>query len=107
LNLLPFAGFVPLVLLLLLISPRWIVHRSRFLLPGVTLAAILAFYARMGLLRSYHFRHLQTILVFFFTAPKFFAIIFSLVMMWVYVVLARRRLSAPLRHPLAGIFPKI
>ena len=88
------AGFVPLVLLFLLISPRWIVRQRRFLLPGVTLAASLAFYYRMGLLHSYHFRHAQTILTFFFTAPNFFAITFALVMMWVYVVLARRRLLA-------------
>jgi hypothetical protein len=88
------AGFVPLVLLFLLVSPCRIVRRRRFLLPGVTLAASLAFYYRMGLLHAYDFRHSQTILVFFFTAPNFFAIIFALVMMWVYVVLARRRLSA-------------
>jgi hypothetical protein len=87
-------GFVPLVLLFLLISPRWIVRRRSSLLLGVTLAASLAFYYSMGLLHFYHFRHSQIILDFFFTAPHFFSIIFALVMMWVYVVLARRRLSA-------------
>jgi hypothetical protein len=92
------AGFVPLVLLFLLISPLWIVRRRRFLLPGVSLAASLAFYYSMGLLHSYHLRHPRTILIFFFTAPNFFAITFALVMMWVYVVLARRRLSASVAH---------
>ena len=87
------AGFVPLVLLFLLISPNWVVRRRHFLLPGVTLAASLAFYYRMGLLHTYHFRHAQTILTFFFTAPNFFAITFALVAVWVYAALAKRRLG--------------
>jgi hypothetical protein len=89
------SGFVPLVLpLFLLVSPRWIVRRRTFLIPGVTLAALLAIYYRMGLLNSYYFQHSQAIVAFFFTAPNFFVIIFALVMTWVYVVLAKRRLSA-------------
>jgi hypothetical protein len=88
------SGFVPLVLpLLLLVPPRWIVRWRRFLIPGVTLAAIAAIYYRMGFLHPYYIRHSRPIVAFFFTAPNFFVIIFALVMMWVYVVLARRRLS--------------
>jgi hypothetical protein len=89
-------GFVPLVLpLFLIISPRWIVRWRGFLIPGVTLAAILAIYYRMGLLSFYYFRHPHNIFAFFFTATNFFVIAFALVMMCVYVVLAKRRLSAP------------
>ena len=52
------AGFLPLGLpLLLFISPRWIVRWRRFLIPGATLAALLAIYHRMGLLNAYHFLH--------------------------------------------------
>jgi hypothetical protein len=88
-------GFVPLVLpLFLLVSPRWIVRRRRFLIPAVTLAATGAIYGRMGLLHSYYLRHSGAMVAFFFTAPNFFVIIFALVMMWVYTVLAKRRLSA-------------
>ena len=88
-------GFVPLALpMFLCVSPRWIVRRRLFLIPGVTLAAILALYYRMGLLNSYHFRHREAIVSFFFSAPNVFIITFALVMMWVYVALAKRRLSA-------------
>ncbi len=48
----------------------------------------------MGFLNAYHFRHPQAIKAFFFTAPNFFVITFALVVVWVYVVLARRRLQA-------------
>jgi hypothetical protein len=97
------AGFVPLVLpLFLLISPRWIVRRRRFLIPGVPLAAILAIYYRMGLLHSYHFRHPRGLYVFFISAPNLFIITFALVMMWVYVTLAKRRLSGSGLLPDAG-----
>jgi hypothetical protein len=89
------AGFVPLALpLLLCVSPRWIVRRRLFLIPGVTLAAILALYNRMGLLNGYYFRHREAMVSFFFTAPNVFIITFALVMIWVYIVLAKRRLSA-------------
>jgi hypothetical protein len=88
-------GFVPLALpFLLCVSPRWIVRWRRFLIPGVTLAAILAIYYRMGLLNSYYFRHRRILYSFFISAPNLFIITFALVMMWAYTVLARRRLSA-------------
>ena len=59
------AGFVPLALpLLLCVSPRWIVRWRRFLIPGVTLAAILAIYYRMGLLNGYYFLHPRDSLTF-------------------------------------------
>ena len=89
------AGFLPVGLpLLLLISPRWIVRRRRFLIPAVTLAALLGIYYRMGLLNAYHFLHPEDIVKFFTTAPNLFVITFALVMMWVYIHLAKRRLSA-------------
>ena len=69
-------------------------RRRRFLIPGVTLAALLAIYNRMGLLNAYHFLHPREFLYFFITAPNLFIITFALVMMWVYIVLAKRRLSA-------------
>ena len=88
-------GFVPLALpLFLLVSPHWIVRRRSFLIPGATLAALLAIYYRMGLLNGYYFRHPRGIFSFFISAPNLFVITFALVMMWVYVVLAKRRLSA-------------
>ena len=93
------AGFVPLVLpLFLLISPRWIVRWRRFLIPGVTLAAVLAIYCRMGLLNDYHFRHPEALYYFFFSAPNLFIITFALVMMWVYMVLAKQRLNLATRE---------
>jgi hypothetical protein len=89
------AGFVPMVLpAVLLISPRWFVRWRRVLIPGAPLAAILAIYQRMGLLNAYRFRHPQAIKAFFFTAPNFFVITFALVVVWVYVILARMRLRA-------------
>ena len=89
------SGFLPLGLpLLLFISPRWIVRRRRFLIPAVTLAALLGIYYRMGLLNTYHFLHPEGIVKFFTTAPNLFVITFALVMMWVYIHLAQRRLSA-------------
>jgi hypothetical protein len=89
------AGFAPLVLpAFLLVPPRWFVRWRRILIPGAPLAAGLAIYRRMGLLHAYRFRHPQAIKAFFFTAPNFFVIIFALVVMWVYVMLARRRLRA-------------
>ena len=89
------SGFVPLVLpLFLLVSPRWIVRRRRFLIPGVTLAALLALYYRMGLLTSYNFRYRGGLYHFFISAVNLFIITFALVMICVYVGLAKRRLSA-------------
>jgi hypothetical protein len=88
-------GFVPLALpLLLCIPPGWIVRWRLLLIPGVTLAAILAIYFRMGLLNSYYFRHRRILYSFFISAPNVFIIVFALVMMWVYTALAKRRLSA-------------
>ena len=90
------AGFLPVGLpLLVLTSPRWIVRRRRLLIPGVMLAALVGIYYRMGLLNAYHFRHPEDIVKFFTTAPNLFVITFALVMMWVYIHLAKRRLSAP------------
>ena len=89
------AGFLPVGLpLLVLVSPRWVVRRRRFLIPGVTLAALLGIYYRMGLLNAYHFLHPEDIVKFFTTAPNLFVITFALVMMSVYIHLAKRRLSA-------------
>ena len=93
-------GFVPVVLpLFLFVSPRWIVRWRGVLIPGVTLAAISAIYYRMGLLNFYYFRHSEHIVSFFFTAPNFFVLTFALVMMCVYVLLAKRRLTAPGLRP--------
>ncbi|SRR5258708_24644016 len=89
------AGFAPMVLpAFLLIPPRWFVRWRRILIPGAPLAAFLAIYQRMGLLHAYRLRHPQAIKAFFFTAPNFFVITFALVVVWVYVMLARRRLRA-------------
>jgi hypothetical protein len=89
------AGFAPMVLpAVLLISPRWFVRWRRILIPGAPLAAGLAIYQRMGLLHAYHFHHPKALKAFFFTAPNFFVITFALVVVWVYVMLARRRLRA-------------
>jgi hypothetical protein len=94
------AGFLPLGLpLLLLVSPRWIVRRRHFLIPGVTLAALLAIYYRMGLLHAYHFLHPRDMLEFFISAPSLFVMSFALVMMWVYIQLSKRRLAA------SGVLP--
>jgi hypothetical protein len=88
------AGFVPIVLpLVLLLSPAWIVRWRRLLIPAAPLAAIVAIDQRMALLHAYQFRHPKAIVGFFFTAPNFFAITFALVVVWAYVILARRRLS--------------
>ena len=89
------AGFTPLVLpAVLLVPPRWIVRRRVFLIPAAGLAAILSANRRMGLLRIYYFRHPHAIKAFFFSAPNFFVITFALVVVWVYAMLAQRRLRA-------------
>jgi hypothetical protein len=89
------AGFGPMVLpAFLLIPPRWFVRWRRILIPGAPLVAILAINQRMGFLHAYRFRHPEAIKAFFFTAPNFFVITFALVVVWVYVMLARRRLQA-------------
>jgi hypothetical protein len=88
------AGFVPLMLpLLLLVSPAWIVRLRRILIPAAPLVALLALYHRMGFLHAYYYRHPRELGTFFFTAPNFFAITFALVAVWVYVALAQRRLG--------------
>jgi hypothetical protein len=94
------SGFLPLLPLFLLVSPRWIVRWRHFLIPGVTLAALLAIYDRMGLLNAYHFLHPRDILYFSITAPNLFIITFASVMMWVYSLLAKRRLST------SGLLPR-
>jgi hypothetical protein len=89
------AGFVPLLLpLVLLLSPGWIVLRRRWLIPAAPLVATLAIDYRMGLLNPHHVRqHSEDLRGFFFTAPNFFVITFALAAVWVYIVLAQRRLS--------------
>ncbi len=62
--------------------------------PAAGLAAILSVNRRMGLLNMYHFRHPHAIREFFFSAPNFFVITFALVVVWVYSVLAQRRLRS-------------
>jgi hypothetical protein len=88
-------GFVPLMLPpFLLIAPAWILRWRRFLIPGAPVIAFLAIYKRMGLLHMHYFRHTQALRGFFVTAPNFFVLTFALVTVWVYVVLAKRRLAA-------------
>jgi hypothetical protein len=87
------AGFTPLVLpAVLVVPPRWIVRRRGVLIPAAALAAILSVNRRMGFLNMYYFRHPHAIRAFFFSAPNFFVITFALVVVWVYAVLAQRRL---------------
>jgi hypothetical protein len=88
-------GSVPLLLpLVLLLSPGWIVRRQRWLITAAPLVAMLAIYKRMGLLSLHHMRqHPEDLRDFFFTAPNFFVITFALAAVWVYIVLAKRRLS--------------
>jgi hypothetical protein len=89
------AGFTPLVLpAVLVVPPRWIVRRRAFLIPAAGVAAILSFSRRMGLLDSYHLHHPHAIEEVFFGAPSFFVITFALVVVWVYSVLAQRRLRS-------------
>jgi hypothetical protein len=89
------SGFVPLVLpLVLLIAPARIVRWRGILVPAAPLIALLAIYKRMGLLHPYYFRHPRAVRAFFVTGPNFFVLTFALVVTWVYVVLAKRRLSA-------------
>ena len=89
------SGFVPLVLpLVLLIAPARIVRWRRILIPGAPLVALVAIYQRMGLLHFHYFRHTKALRAFFDTAPNFFVLTFALMVVWVYVVLAKRRLSA-------------
>jgi hypothetical protein len=89
------AGFVALALpLLLCVPPRWIVRWRSLLIPLVTLVAILLFFYRMGLLSGYYFVHPQILYYMFISAPNVYLIVFAPVMMWVYTVLAKRRLSA-------------
>ncbi len=65
-----------------------------FLIPLVTVVAILVFYYRMGLLSGYYFLHPGILYDMFISAPNVYLIVFAPVMMWVYTVLAKRRLSA-------------
>ncbi len=89
------AGFTPLVLpAVLLVPPRWIVRWRVFLIPAAGLAAILSVNRRMGLLNMYHFHHPRAIWAFFFSAPNFFVVTFALLVVWVYAVLAQRRLRS-------------
>jgi hypothetical protein len=89
------AGFAVLVLpWLLCVSPRWIVRWRAFLIPAVTLVAILLFFRRMGLLSGYYFVHPQVLYAMFISAPNVYLIVFAPVMMWVYSALAKRQLSA-------------
>jgi len=90
------AGFTLLVLpAVLVIPPRWIVRRRAVLIPAAGLAAILSVNRRMGLLNMYYFRHPHALRAFFFSAPNFFVITFALMVVWVYAVLAQRRLGPP------------
>jgi hypothetical protein len=89
------SGFVPLMLpLILLTAPARVVRWGRILIPGAPLIAFVAIYERMGLLHLHYFRHTKALRAFFVTAPNFFVLTFALVVVWVYVVLAKRRLSA-------------
>ena len=89
------AGFTPLVLpAVLLVPPRWVVRWRVILVPAAGLAAILSVDRRMGLLQIYYFHHPHAIRAFFFSAPNFFVVTFALAVVWVYAVLAQRRLRA-------------
>jgi hypothetical protein len=89
------AGFTPLVLpAVLVVPPGWIVRWRVILIPAAALAAILSVNRRMGLLHMYYFHHPHAIRAFFFTAPNFFVVTFALVVVWVYAVLAQRRLRS-------------
>jgi len=89
------AGFTPLVLpAVLVVPPRWIVRWRFFLIPAAGLAATLSFNRRMGLLDTYHFRHPHAIKEAFFSAPSFFVLTFALAVVWVYSVLAQRRMQS-------------
>jgi hypothetical protein len=89
------AGFTPLVLpAVLVVPPRWIVRWRAVLIPAAGLAAILSVNRRMGLLNIYYFHHRRAIWAFFFSAPNFFVVTFAMVVVWVYAVLAQRRLRS-------------
>jgi hypothetical protein len=89
------AGFTPLVLpAVLLVPPRWVVRWRVLLILAAGLAAILSVNRRMGFLQIYYFRHPRAVGAFFFTAPNFFVVTFALVVVWVYAVLAQRRLRS-------------
>jgi hypothetical protein len=89
------AGFTPLVLpAVLVVPPRWIVRWRVFLIPAAGLAGMLSVNRRMGLLHMYYFQHPHAIRVFFFSAVNFFVITFALVVVWVYSLLAQRRLRS-------------
>jgi hypothetical protein len=89
------AGFTPLVLpAVLLVPPRWIVRWRFILIPAAALTAILFVNRRMGFLSMYYFHHPHAVRLFFFSAPNFFVITFALVVVWVYAVLAQRRLQS-------------
>lgn len=91
------AGFTPLVLpAVLLVPPGWIVRWRVILIPAAALAAILSVDRRMGFLNMYYFHHPHAIQAFFFSAPNFFVITFALVVVWVYALLAQRRLRSAL-----------
>jgi hypothetical protein len=89
------AGFTPMVLpAVLVVPPRWIVRWRGFLIPAAGLTAMLSVNRRMGFLHTYYFHHPYSVKQFFFSAPNFFVIIFALVVVWVYSVLAQRRLRS-------------
>jgi hypothetical protein len=89
------AGFTPLVLpAVLFVPPRWVVRWRVFLIPAAGLAAILSVDRRMGFLQIYYLRHPHAMREFFFSAPNFFVVTFALVVVWVYTVLAQRRLRS-------------
>jgi hypothetical protein len=89
------AGFTPLVLpAVLFVPPRWIVRWRFVLIPAAALIAMLFVNRRMGFLHMYYFHHPHAVRLFFFSAPNFFVVTFALVVVWVYAVLAQRRLRS-------------
>jgi hypothetical protein len=78
----------------LVVPPRWIVRWRAVLIPSAGLAAILSVNRRMGFLNMYYFHHPHAVWAFFFSAPNLFVVTFALVVVWVYAVLARRRLRS-------------
>jgi hypothetical protein len=87
------AGFTPLVLpAVLFVPPGWVVRWRRILIPAAAFVAILSVNRRMGFLQIYYVHHPGAVRAFFFTAPNFFVITFALVVVWVYALLAQRRL---------------
>ena len=89
------AGFVPLMLpLLLLVSPAWIVRSAASSSPRPRWSPCWPSTTAWGSCTPITTAIRWRSRTFFFTAPNFFVITFALVAVWVYMALAKRRLSS-------------